>query len=156
MKTGDILFCSGKKLLSKLIRLFTKSEWSHTALFIEIWGQPYIIDAQKNGINVKEFNEWVKEYGYKYEVRRSPKLIDEHTFSLKAMSKSGVTLYDFESLIIRQPLYLITRKWEEKKSEDERMYCSEYVAWCHDVPEWFSMSPQDLYEYCLINKWDKK
>jgi len=38
LKTGDILNCTGKKLLSKIIKMFTKSRFSHTAIFIEIWG----------------------------------------------------------------------------------------------------------------------
>ena len=49
LKTGDVLHCRGKSLLSKIIRWATKSEINHTALFIWIWGEPYIIDAQDNG-----------------------------------------------------------------------------------------------------------
>ena len=52
LKTGDVLHCRGKKLISKMIRWATKSQINHTALFILIWGEPYIIDAQDNGVNV--------------------------------------------------------------------------------------------------------
>ncbi len=151
MKTGDILFCAGSKFLSKAIRFVTKSEWSHTALFIEIWGEPYIIDAQKNGINVKPFDKWKAEYNYKFIVMRNPNLGDEYEFSKKAMSKSGITLYDFESLLLRHPIELITGKWKLRPNEENRMYCSEYVAWSHNIDQWYRMNPQDVYEYAKIN-----
>lgn len=60
LKTGDILHCSGKKLLSRLIKKATKSKFSHSAVFIEIWGQPYILDAQIDGVNVRPLNDWLK------------------------------------------------------------------------------------------------
>jgi hypothetical protein len=74
--TGDILHCTGKRPLSKLIRFFTKSKFSHTALFIRIWDQPYVIDAQKDGVNVRPWEEWIKEYDYSFIVSRSS-LCDE-------------------------------------------------------------------------------
>jgi uncharacterized protein YycO len=150
-KTGDILHCTGKRLLSKLIRKFTKSQFSHTALFIEIWGQPYIIDAQKDGVNVRPWNEWVKEYNYKIVAHRSQDTIDSHALSKRALTKVGHTAYDIESLLFRQPLKLLTGKWDIKKDEDNKMYCSEYVAWVYGVEKSYRMSPEDVYQWCLIN-----
>ena len=155
LKTGDVLHCAGKRLISKLIRWATKSKFNHTALFIEIWGQPYIIDAQENGVNVKTFEQWVKEYDYKYIVTRPPFEIDTKELSLKAMSKVGTTAYDFEGLLIKQPVELITGKWKKKKGtrEQNKMYCSEYVAWVYNIEESYRTSPADFLEYCKNNKW---
>ncbi len=69
LKTGDVLHCRGKSLLSKIIRWATNSEINHTALFIWVWGEPYIIDAQDNGVNLKPFNEWVEKYNYNFITR---------------------------------------------------------------------------------------
>ena len=156
LKTGDVLHCRGKSLLSKIIRWATKSEINHTALFIWIWGEPYIIDAQDNGVNVKHFKEWTKEYEYNYIIQRRPKQIAEKKLATKALSKVGTTAYDFEGLIIKQPIELITGKWNKKSfnHEQDKMYCSEYVAWVYGVEESYRTSPKDFMDYCNENHWE--
>ena len=153
LATGDILHCTGKRLISKLIRKFTKSRFSHTAIFIELWGQPYVIDAQKDGVNVRPWSEWRKEYDYKFIASRPP-ACNEKEFAIKAMSKVGFTAYDLEGLLIRQPWELLTGKWRNRgNKEDDVMYCSEYAAWCHNFPEFYRMSPEDVWNYCEANNW---
>jgi len=153
LKSGDVLHCYSNRLISKLIRKFTKSKFSHTALFLEVWGQPYVIDAQKDGVNLRPFEEWVKKYDYSFEATRNTKLSkkDIEALSKKALSKSGHTAYDFEGLLIKQPIELLTGKWRKKKTEDTKMYCSEFVAWVYGVEEFYKMSPEDFYEWCKNN-----
>lgn len=152
LKTGDILHCSGKRLLSRLIKKFTRSKFSHSALFIEIWGQPYVIDAQADGVNVRPFDEWQKKYNYDIIVNRFSGELDREALSKRAMTKVGHTGYDIEGLIIRQPHKLITGEWKEKGDTTERMYCSEYVAWVYGVEKSYRMSPEDLYLWCKLNQ----
>lgn len=151
LKTGDILHCSGNRLLSKIIKRFTKSKFSHSALFIEIWGQPYIIDAQKDGVNVRPWVEWCNEYNYSIHVHRSPNVIDYVEMSKRAMTKVGHTAYDIESLLIKHPWQLITGQWNRDRNEDDKMFCSEYVAWVYAVERSYRMSPQDLFQWCTAN-----
>jgi len=151
LKTGDILHCSGKKLLSRLIKKATKSKFSHSAVFIEIWGQPYVLDAQKDGVNVRPLNDWLEKYNYNITVYRSSNLVNEKTFAQRALTKVGHTAYDFESLLIRQPIELLTGKWVEKGDTTKAMYCSEYIAWIYGVEKAYKFSPQDLYEWCKAN-----
>lgn len=153
LKTGDILHCSRKGVLASVIRFATKSKLNHTAIFIEIWGEPCIIEAQGNGVNIKTFESWVKKYGYKYEVSRSPKDFDVKKYSIHAMSKVGVTGYDFASLFFRQPFRLITGNYNVKKDETKKMYCSEYAMWTHGIEKSYRMSPQDVWIYCKNNNW---
>ncbi len=154
LKTGDILHCTGSSLLSKLIRKFTKSRYSHTAIVIECWGQPYVVGAQKNGVNVRHYEEWLKEYKYDFIVSRPIFSFKPHQLSIKSFSKVGVTRYDFASLLWYQPKYIITGKWKgkNKPDADKRMYCSEYVAWIYDLPSWWKLSPNEVYQYCINNK----
>jgi hypothetical protein len=149
-KTGDVLHCRGKSLLSKAIRWATKSEINHTAIFIWIWGEAYIIDAQDNGVNVKPFENWIDEYGYSFVVQRAKKKISEKRIAVKAMSKVGLTAYDFEGLLLKQPIELLTGNWRKKrgKGENAKMYCSEFVAWVYGLEESYRTSPQDFLEYC--------
>ena len=149
-KTGDVFMCSGQRLVAKLIKKFTKSEFSHAGIYVEVWGKPYIIDSQKDGTNLRPFDEWVKMYNYKYRVFRSSNLVNEKTFAERALSKCGNTAYDFEGLIIRQPWELLTGNYRKPK-DNEKMYCSEFVAWCYGVKESYRMSPQDLYEWIRKN-----
>jgi hypothetical protein len=152
-KTGDIFHCRSYGVIGRLIRKATKSEYNHSAVFIEIWGQGYIMDSQAKGTNLIPFEEWEKKWGYEYIVHRDPFLEDRKSFALRAMSKSGNTGYDFGSLILRQPIKLITGKWHQKpEKKEERMYCSEFVAWCHHIESFYRMSPQDLYEHCIKYK----
>lgn len=151
LKTGDILHCSGKRLISRLIKKATKSEFSHSALFIEIWGQPYVIDAQNDGVNVRPWNDWLEMYDYKITVHRSSDLVNEKTFAQRALTRVGHTAYDFEGLLVRQPIELMTGKWIEKGDTEKKMYCSEYVAWVYGVEKAYKFSPQDLYEWCKAN-----
>jgi hypothetical protein len=153
--TGDILHCRGNRWISKMIMWFTKSQWSHTAIFAMIEGHPCVIEAQKNGVNVKTFDNWVKEYNYYYEVSRKIGGVKDRVFLNKALSKAGVTGYDFISLLVRHPWKIITGSWREmsKHQEDDKMYCSEYVAWCHNLGWDYAnqMTPADVYNYCEIN-----
>jgi hypothetical protein len=71
------------------------------------------------------------------------------------MSRLGTTGYDFVSLLIRQPLQIITGKWRKQKFESDRMYCSEFALWCHEVEKAYRMSPHQVYEYCAtVEGWD--
>jgi hypothetical protein len=153
--TGDVLHCTRDKLLSRIIRAATHSKFNHTALFLEIEGQPFIMDAQKDGVNLRPFAEWQEDYDYSYLVHRreelSKDIVNLKAFVVRAMSKSGNTRYDYSSLIIKQPLELIFKKWHVRPHEDERMYCSEFVMWCYGAPECYRMSPQDAYEWCARN-----
>ena len=154
LRTGDILHCRGSRLLSRLIMKFTKSRFSHTAIVVECWGQLYIVDAQRNGVNPRPIEEWIKEFGYSYTISR-PLIIgfDKKEFSLKAFSKVGSTKYDLASLLWYHPRYILTGKWKGKPEQKAqgRMYCSEYVAWVFNMPNWWKLSPEAVFEYCELN-----
>jgi hypothetical protein len=155
LQTGDILHCTGKRLLSKLIMFATKSKTSHTAIFIEIWGKPCVIEAQNNGVNIKTWDSWVKKYNYKVKIHRNPNLKDQKEFSHRVMSVAGVTGYDYSTLIFRKPFELITGKWRKKNNEHERMVCSEFAMWAHQIDQSYKMSPQEVFEFCVNNNWEQ-
>jgi hypothetical protein len=151
LKTGDILMCTGDRLLSKAIMTITKSKFSHAAIFLEVWGQPFVIDAQSDGINIRPWDRWMEEYNYKIKVFRTSGKIDYRELSLRAATKSGCTGYDFASLIWRHPIDALTGNWRQKNNKDERMTCSEFAAWVYAVNRSYRMSPQDLYNWCRMN-----
>jgi hypothetical protein len=153
LKAGDILHCRGRGAISRGIQLVTKSKINHTAMVIEIWGQLYIIDAQSDGVNPRPLKDWMRKYKYEFIIHR-PQNIDIKKLSVKAMSKSGVTPYDFSSLLITQPIFLITGKWvgRTKVKSEKKMYCSEFIAWVFDVEKYWEYSPSRLYKYMSNNE----
>ncbi len=149
LRTGDILNCQGHRWLSKLIGKFTHSKFTHTAIVVIIEDQTYIVEMQKNGCETKTYENWVIDYGYDYVVTRS----DNPPSRIKILSKSGTTNYDFALLALRFPFRLLQSaitgkrfKVEREKKEDNRMTCSEFVAWCYGWDDPQNYSPKDVYE----------
>jgi len=154
-QAGDFLSCTGKRTLSKIIKKVTKSEITHSAYAIDVWGELYIIDSQKDGTNPRKYDDWCKTYDYKVIVHRplnksKEQIKEEHK---KAMSKSGKTPYDKVSLIIFQPIYNFFGVWLGKKGAKaiKKSYCSEFTAWLEGIPDFFLYSPAMFYEYMLNN-----
>lgn len=156
LQTGDVLHCTRNKIISRIIRRFTKSDFSHSALFISIDGSPFIMDAQKDGVNIRPFNAWMKRYKYQFIISRkdgwSENIENVKLFVRNAMSKSGVTPYDFRGLILEQPFkILFKRRIYRIGYDDKRLYCSEFVAWAWGATN-YQLSPQDLYNWCTENR----
>lgn len=147
MKKIEILHCHGSGLLPKLIGLFSNSYYTHSAIRVIEDGETFIYEAQSNGITRKLFSEWVKKYGYKFEVTEHE--IENYQYS-KMVSKQGVTPYDYRSLIVSQPIYLLTGWWIGSRgaSSTKEMYCSEYCAWVLNFPKWWTISPKKLQKLC--------
>jgi hypothetical protein len=152
LKPGDILFCSSDRFLGKAIKWATDSEFSHVALYVEVWGVPFVIDAQKDGIQFRMYDQWQNEYGYKVRAFRAPYAIDPKAISLRAATKAGFTAYDFPSLLLRHPIALLSGKWQERNDSEDMMTCSEFVAWVYAIQRSYRMSPQDLFDWVLLNK----
>lgn len=151
LQSGDVLHCTSNGILGKLIRRFTKGNINHTALVIEIWGELFIIDSQKDGTNIRPLLQWNDKYNYSYVVTR-PKLFSTY-YKNRAVSKVGVTPYDFISLFVYHPLYLITNKWYGKKDRlaENVLYCSEYIGYVFNVPNYWQLTPTRLYNYMKFN-----
>lgn len=151
----DVVFCTGNSWISKLIKWWTKSEFSHVAFFVELEGLPFIVDAQKDGVNVRPLEEWRKKYNYKETVLYDPLINDEAKGIRKkrALKKAGVTPYDFLSTVIKQPFKLMFGRWlKSKKDEDEKMNCSEFQSYILYVDNWNEISPAELFHILIVDK----
>ena len=120
LKGGDILHCSGTRLISRLIKRFTKSDYSHTAYVAEIWGKVYIIDSQRDGTNPRPLDKWLKKYQYNIIVARTKmSKSDRHVEAIRAFDKSGSTGYDLVTLFVRQPWKILTGRWAKWMAEKD-------------------------------------
>lgn len=150
LKTGDILHCRANRLISRLIRLFIKGWSNHTATVVIIWGQTYILEAQRKGVHLIPLDEWIKKYDYEVIVARpnNPNFT-EKMFATKALKKVGNTGYAYTSIIFHHPWAVITGKWRHQKRDPEKdkMVCSEYVAWTYGIENAYRFTPRDMMEY---------
>ena len=136
LETGDVLLCRREKLLSRLIMRVTKGSWSHSALVIKIGNLTCIVEAQANGIHLKDYDQWLKKWGYKYEAYRTNKSFNKNDILHKAIARCGTTRYDFLTFIIRIPIRLLTGKNKDRRDAFKRgkkMICSEFTAWIWDI-----------------------
>ena len=160
LKGGDILHCSGNRLISRLIKRFTKSKFSHTAYVVEIWGKIYIIDSQRDGTNPRPLEAWLKKFQYDVIVARKPATPSERKVEyIRAFDKSGNTGYDLVTLFIRQPWKILTGKWAkwlEEKDPEEKMVCSEFVMWVKEVYGNERYTPQMAFDWTEANNYDHK
>lgn len=153
LQTGDILHCSRNTLLSKIIKWFTKSNYSHTAVVIECWGELFVVDAQSDGVNPRKLDLWLKKYKYDVVVaQKASRIMCKKSYALKAFSKVGVTGYSYASLIFIHPWKIITGKPIKTDPEQGKMICSEYVAFLEGKKHPYKYTPQDMYEYTKKNK----
>lgn len=152
MKTGDVLICKRNSFLSKMIQLVTKSNWSHTAIIVEFFGQIYVADMQKKGIELNPIDEWKLKWNYEFICFRNVDVerFNENEIGEKIVSVVGSkTKYDFFTFIFRIPYKLITKKYKFKGDEIEtkRMICSQFTGWIHNMNEWWKMTPISQLEY---------
>jgi hypothetical protein len=93
----------------------------------------------------------MNKYNYELTIHRSSDLVKEKIFAQRALTKVGHTAYDFEGLLLRQPIELLTGTWLEKGDKNVKMYCSEYVAWVYGIEKSYRFSPEDMFEWCKNN-----
>jgi hypothetical protein len=109
-----------------------------------------VFDAQIDGTQIRTFDKWLKDYDYKFVATRDITLTPgDFAVMKRRMYRNLDKGYDFESLLIRQPIKLITGKWKQRKNEDTRLYCSELVANIYGAEYSERMSPQDLFMWCV-------
>ena len=165
----DVLFCKGKRLLSKAIIIADKvlarlnneaskgEYFSHAAHFRIIEGVAFIVDAQADGVNPKLFTDWVNEYEYEYIVMREhltpEKLARYKIAEMEVMGRE----YDYVGLI-RQAKRITTKllnkfrkeqkaTWKAKEDESNLLYCTEHIATVRDLPN-KQVTPLELLHEC--------
>lgn len=152
LQQGDVVFFQGKSFISRGIRSFTKSKWSHVALYV---GDGYIIEATGAGV---EKNALLPLLGHASRVavgrRKGLTIVEWELMKTRAYSMIG-DKYDVWQLLTF-PIYFALRKigiiWPaiigDKGGE---VVCSAFVAMCFaTIPVKFakylkSVSPETIY-----------
>lgn len=136
---------------SLIIRGGTRSNWSHTALMIKLYGMVFVIDSDfgrgRNGVGITPWNEWVKT---KKDIQIfDPNIVPQNGSNLvrRMLSVVGVARYDLKGLAAeaRKVLKGSFPKSHNGNGADKQFYCSEYAAWALYVPEYWKYSPERLH-----------
>lgn len=151
LQTGDIILSQTNTLLSKIIRLFTRSISSHSEILVKVWDYKQVNGATGFGIRGSDLLHEIKKR--KIIILRHKNYTNgiskesEKQLATRICSKLG-TKYDFASLLYYQIIYQLFNKWIGKTEEKalNRLYCFEYVAWCYNLPNWWKYTANSFLE----------
>lgn len=148
LKTGDVVLTRSNKFMSKAIRFFTKTNFSHAGVIVMNWDTPFINEALGKGLTASPFLDAYK--GHYIRISRPDYKFIEKDFATKANSKIGITGYDFSSLLWYQAVFQITGHWygHSENFSTDKFYCTEYVGWMHEpiFSQWWTTSPKEIEE----------
>ena len=151
---GDVLHCTSDRLLSRIIRFFTRSKkTSHTALVVVLEGETFIVDSQYDGTRLRCIDEWNKDYNYRVVITRpqgEKRSVLENSPLIRQVKPYLNTKYGYFDLIRHVVMYY-TGIWLGGKRQDRHLTCSEFVMRLFGVKDAYKMSPMDCYVWCLEN-----
>lgn len=140
LKSGDLVFCSGNYLFSRLIQRFTKSLWSHVGMVYYDTGldRMLILESEKlYGVRLAPLSKYMKDYHGKNKpykgliavARLEPELDLEQlkkgiSFGMDELTKP----YD-DWEILRIAMRILFKRGRRVK--DRKYICSELVQVCY-------------------------
>lgn len=154
LKTGDVIFTRMPlvwykpiRFVSWAIRKVLKTWFNHVAIYVELYGKPFVAESTKGGVRIIPFDKWSKDSIIEI---KTPKFFEpQNEVGQKIMAYQGFTGYDYISLVWFQVILQATGKWKGEKGPkaQKKLYCSEYAALIYhqQFPEWWKTTPKDLY-----------
>jgi hypothetical protein len=141
----------GKKLISKLIMLITRSWASHTAILVELNGEAFIYEADDNSVQKLYYPNWAKDFKIELQIID---LTEKQKYDLLKLMESQLGKgYDFKATLIDQLIYQLRGKWlgHTGSFATDKFYCSEFTSYCLNeilgiYPNWNTISPGYLHK----------
>ncbi|QUW23699.1 hypothetical protein JSQ81_09450 [Sporosarcina sp. Marseille-Q4063] len=141
IKTGDILFCSGRYLVSEMIKKLSNSIFSHVALLV-CWNEHVLVleSVEDDGVRVVPLTHYLYNYENSKEMYNGEMYVARHEVvdspdfdkeKIKSMCGNAINLlnrnYDKEEIakIVARIALGIGRH-----RDDEEYMCSEFVDEC--------------------------
>jgi len=126
---------TNKNLLSRIIRWFTGQYYQHSGTVVRIKNKIWIFEEVEEGAVLTPFEDYIKtisegihEVAF-YVVDMEEVNINETTTSkwLEFVKKYKGIPYDFENLLLNQPVKILLKEWIGSTGEDskKRMICNE-------------------------------
>lgn len=127
-------------IMSHLIRKVAKVFNNHGSIRIA----KKVFEAEMTGVEEVELLKWKKnQLITTYEVKLTPEQL-QRVYALKD------TKYDYWSLFLWQPIYIITGLYlgnTKARKAAKRLYCFEYLAYVLGLPNFYKITPQEINDY---------
>lgn len=147
LKPGDLIFVYGTDWISRCIEYFTKSKYSHVAIYI---GNEMVFEAQgfrKTGTRSLSY------YAGEYDVFRLPMTNEQLQSGLEWLSNEKGIEYDYWDIfvLLMRCAFNLQIPWHEC----HRLICSrlmrDFLFHCNlPIPD-ENMTPEDIYEWVIQN-----
>jgi hypothetical protein len=163
IQTGDIVLFHTKfnpiqpiSWLAAFIRFFERNYWNHAAIVYKTdLNTLFLVEALAGGVAIDYLSGRVFEQDIKILRLKSEFLQNPYYKNCIAdrIHKGIGTRYDFSGCLIFQlfkqcgeVLSPDLKLWFGRKGSRaaNRFYCSEFVAWCLDLPKWWELAPDDV------------
>lgn len=162
IKDFDLILVSSGNFLGNAIQDFIDSNINHVGIFVWLEGKLYISEAERKGLQLVPFSEYVNNKKYKsfFLARlRNENISKEKKQNLKhfILRETKNHSYDFMTLLFYQPIKQITRKlfkqsiWlgQKTRKANRRFTCSEWAAYVYNVffskfPKWYLTDPAEI------------
>ena len=154
-----VLVCYGRSTISKLISIFTKSKITHVGFKVILEGKVFIAESQKDGFQLKTYENWAKQFKYKYEEYEVPSSYKD--VRLNIYDNLSQVPYDFRLFVLRYPRHILSKMFNRKdkldsvRNEEKRQICSESVAFCLGWGSPESYLPITVSERIILEGWVK-
>lgn len=155
----SILFLTTNSLISKVIRFFTKSKISHTAVCFNLNNEKFILESLIDGVVLRPRNQALQNQNLIAEFEIIPDLNNEFQEATKRIGEpyDKLSLLGFFIMIL---FHIVGIKIHNPLSFMSGTVCSEFIISCdtnHEIPEFNnlnpdSITPEDLYKICLNGK----
>jgi hypothetical protein len=153
LQTGDVLLYKSTSWLSKAIRFFSKSKYSHASVVFDCWFNFFVAEADRKGVLVNSIENSIK--GCEILVLR-PKQSVNQSFNVYITRTLGNYEYGFFKLAVVQLVWQLSLHniWLGKtKGEPKHFICGEYVEYMfhkyffdQHFLNWRKATPQTLFE----------
>ena len=153
LKTGDIILqntcfslTNPVTWFSWIIRKVTRSQRNHSSDILIIDEQIYVIESLWAGIVIRKRSQFNKDNKLIKQVRMKgfEQKFDQNKYKIKALMQLDKK-YDFIGVV---RLFLrICFGWRNnpaKAESEKKFWCSEFNAWCKDLPHWQTWLPKDF------------
>lgn len=132
IKNGDVLMYQGRSLVSRLIRFFTRSRYSHAGLAVWWNERLMVMEAVGKGVVVTPLSSNVQHYHGRVEWFTSTQEIpeNERTRMIQVAQQELGKEYDSWKLVLFG-LFILLGKSVEKRDRlrrEQKLFCSYYVA----------------------------
>jgi hypothetical protein len=160
---SSILFLTTNSLISKVIRFFTRSKISHTAICFEINNEKFVLESLIDGVVLRPRSQALQNQYLIAEYEILANLDNELNQACKRVGEpyDKLSLFGF---LIMMALHLIGVNIHNPLSFMSGTVCSEFIISCdtnHEIPEFIgldpaSVTPADLYNICSLGASFKK